>query len=239
MIAIPAGPFEMGSDCGVFCEQPAHIVYLDAYALAETTVTRSEYSVFLTETGHPHPKGWDEAHFGHPRQPVVGVNWYDAAAYCDWLSQRTGCPYRLPSEAEWEKACRGGVAGTAYSWGNTPPEELPYYSTSWHSPRVVGERPANPFGLFNMGDNVHEWCADWFSPDYYRLGDFQNPRGPETGLRRVSRGGSWRHQVKASRNAHRSSLPPEYRYLDYGFRVAADVGHDFAAAPQGSAKTTV
>jgi formylglycine-generating enzyme required for sulfatase activity len=225
MIIIPAGPFLMGSDSGTPWERPARAVYVDQFSIARTTVTREEYSAFLDATGHPLPKAWDDPAFGEPRQPVVGVNWFDANAYCAWLSVQDHIDYRLPSEAEWEKACRGGLTGTMFSWGNMPPEQIDYYRTKWSGPRKVGEQPANPFGLLNMGDNVHEWCMDWYGADYYTVMPAENPRGPKSGTRRVSRGGSWRHRVKASANAHRSSLPPEYRYTDYGFRVAADVPH--------------
>ena len=86
----------------------------------------------------------------------------------------------------------------------------------------MAEGPANGYGLFNMGDNVHEWCLDWYGENYYPVSPEINPLGPENGTRRVSRGGSWRHQIKASRAAHRSSLPPSYRYTDYGFRLVKE-----------------
>jgi formylglycine-generating enzyme required for sulfatase activity len=219
MISIAEGEFWMGSNTGAPGEQPAHRVFVAAFAISAMTVTRAEYSEFLQATGHVAPAGWEEAAFADPRQPVVGVSWSDATAYCRWLSSTRGTNYRLPSEAEWEKACRGGLAGTVYSWGNTPPEHIDYYRSEWTGPRVSGQRPPNPFGLFNMGDNVHEWCSDWYAADYYAVSPLNNPQGPDNGTRRVSRGGSWRHLVKASRNAHRSSLPPEYRYTDYGFRL--------------------
>jgi formylglycine-generating enzyme required for sulfatase activity len=96
----------------------------------------------------------------------------------------------------------------------------------------VAEVSPNPFGLFNMEDNVHEWCLDWYAPDYYAGAPVRNPTGPRSGHRRVSRGGSWRHAVKASRAAHRTSLPPGYRYTDYGFRIARSVPDAGAAGRQ-------
>jgi formylglycine-generating enzyme required for sulfatase activity len=187
--------------------------------MACATVTRSEYTEFLAETRHIEPAGWRDPNLSSPDQPVVGVNWFDAVSYCEWLSRALGEACRLPAEADWEKACRGGLEFCEYAWGNDPPESLEYFRGEWKAPRPAGRFPSNGYGLMNMGDNVHEWCLDWYGEDYYHVSPERNPRGPETGTRRVSRGGSWRHQIKASRAAHRSSLPPEYRYTDYGFRI--------------------
>ena len=219
MIRIPGGSFWMGSDGRFTWESPRHRVFIDAFEMAETPVTRSEFEVFLRETSHEEPKGWRAPQFAAPDQPVVGVNWFDAVAYCDWLTGRDGSAYRLPTEAEWEKACRGGHAEWEYAWGDQSPESMDYFQGEWNAPRPVGTWRANGFGLFNMGENVHEWCLDWFAADYYANSPQENPAGPPEGTRRVSRGGSWRHQIKGSRAAHRSSLPPSYRYEDYGFRV--------------------
>jgi iron(II)-dependent oxidoreductase len=219
MIRIPAGWFWMGSEGRFTWESPRHRVFTDSFEIGATTVTRDEYSRFLLDTGHPQPRGWTDPAFSSADQPVVGVNWFDAEAYCAWLSSSTGSLYRLPSEAEWERAARGERDETEYAWGDEPPETLDYFRQEWSRPRPVTEGPQNGFGLFHMGDNVHEWCTDWFAPDYYAASPERNPPGPEQGSRRVSRGGSWRHQVKASRLAHRSSLPPEFRYTDYGFRI--------------------
>jgi iron(II)-dependent oxidoreductase len=226
MIHVPEGWFRMGSDQRPGPESPRHRVFTDAFRISSTTVTRREYALFLDATDHAAPRGWEEPAFGDPNQPVVGVNWFDAVAYCEWLSQRSGSRFRLPREAEWEKACRGGVDGAPYAWGHEAPDSLEYFEGVWTGPRPVAGWPPNGYGLFNMGDNVHEWCADWFAPDYYAISPDRNPRGPESGVRRVSRGGSWRHAVKGSRAAHRSSLPPSYGYTDYGFRLAGSVGED-------------
>jgi sulfatase modifying factor 1 len=219
MVIIPEGGFWMGSDEHYRWESPRHRVWLDAFAIARTAVTRYEYSQFLTDTSHPQPKGWSDPCFGSDDQPVVGVTWFAAAAYCEWLSKRTGARYRLPTEAEWEKACRGGLENAEYGWGDEPIDVIDYFRGEWNAPRPVGQGPPNRYGLFNMGDNVHEWCSDWYAEEYYATSPERNPTGPESGMRRVSRGGSWRHQIKASRAAHRSSLPPSYAYTDYGFRI--------------------
>ena len=222
LVVIPEGWFWMGSPRHYPWESPRHRVWLDSFAIARTTVTRAEYAQFLADTGHSEPAGWKDPAFGKETQPVVGVNWFTAVHYCEWLSETEGRTFRLPTEAEWEKACRGGLADCDYAWGNHPIEAHDYFHGNWSGPRCVGEFQPNGFGLFNMGDNVHEWCSDWYAEDYYSMSPDRNPCGPETGTRRVSRGGSWRHQVKASRAAQRSSLPPAYAYTDYGFRVVCD-----------------
>jgi formylglycine-generating enzyme len=223
MIRIPGGSFWMGSEGRFQWESPKHSVYIDAFDMASTSVTRREYELFLRGTSREQPKGWQDAAFSKPNQPVVGVSWFEATAYCQWLTELKGESYRLPTEAEWEKACRGGNPDYEYAWGDDPPESLEYFQGDWTGPRPVGTWRANGFGLFNMGENVHEWCMDWFSADYYAVSPERNPAGPPEGTRRASRGGSWRHQVRGSRSAHRSSLPPEFQYEDYGFRVVRTV----------------
>jgi formylglycine-generating enzyme len=221
MILIPAGWFWMGSEGRYTWESPRHRVFLDAFCISPTTVTRAEYQKFLEATGHDQPKGWTDPEFADAHQPAVGISWFDARTYCEWISRVLGETRRLPTEAEWEKACRGGRDDTEYSWGDEPPESFSYFRGKWAGPRRVGEWRSNGYGLFNIGDNVHEWCSDWFDPAYYAVSPDANPPGPESGTRRVSRGGSWRHLVKASRAAHRSSLPPRFRYTDYGFRIVS------------------
>jgi len=219
MVPIPGGSFLMGSEEGREDEIPPHIVELSPFWIARSAVTNSEYGLFLRDTGGATPPAWEEPRFNHPGQPVVAVNWFEAAAYCAWLSERTGEPYRLPTEAEREMACRAGTQ-TAYPWGDTAERELGDYGRRWYEggPEIAGG-PSNAFGLYNMADNVHEWCLDWYGKDYYKLSPARDPGGPETGSRRASRGGSWRHQIKVTRSSARSSLDPSFRYTDYGFRV--------------------
>jgi formylglycine-generating enzyme required for sulfatase activity len=154
------------------------------------------------------------------------VSWFEAVTYCEWLSKACGRRYRLPTEAEWERAARGGAEGALYVWGDDAPSAREAYSRRWggnvDAPRPVGEELPNAYGVFDIGENVHEWCSDWFAKDYYAASPERNPAGPETGDRRASRGGSWRHQIKVSRCAARSSIPPAFQYADYGFRVVRD-----------------
>jgi len=211
----------MGSESGQDNERPVHRVWVDAFDLCVHQVTNAEYAHFLNATSHGKPLHWDDPNFNHPEQPVVAPSWFDAVRYCEWLSRATQRNYRLPTEAEWERAARGGLEGKAFPWGDDPPESMPNYASRWkNGPERVAQYPPNAFGLLDIGDNVHEWCADWFSPDYYAISPEKNPQGPAEGKRRASRGGSWRHHIKVSRCAARSSIPPEFHYADYGFRIA-------------------
>jgi sulfatase modifying factor 1 len=221
MVRIPEGWFGMGCDTGRDDEKPVHRVWVDAFELGACQITNAEYGCFLAATSTPQPLCWTDANFSHPQMPVVAVSWHEAAIYCEWLSGATGKPYRLPTEAEWERAARGGAEGLLYPWGDAPPEKIPDYAPRWkNGPEPVGLYPPNAYGLYNLGDNVHEWCADWYDAGYYVRSPERNPRGPKSGSRRASRGGSWRHHIKVTRTAARSSIPPEFKYADYGFRIA-------------------
>ncbi len=225
MIVIPAGEFLMGCETGAANERPAHRVWVDRFAIGRSATTNRLYRIFLEQTGRRAPPGFSEARFNPldswADQPVTSVSWFDAAAYCAWLGERAGKPYRLPTEAEWERAARGGLEAKLYTWGDEPPQTQPRYAELWRTgPERVGRRPPNGFGLYDISENVHEWLADWYDASYYSVSPSRNPQGPPAGVRRASRGGSWRHQIKIARVAARSSLPPEYQYSDYGFRCA-------------------
>jgi sulfatase modifying factor 1 len=228
LIHIPEAWFLMGSVSGQDCERPIHRVWINAFLLAATQVTNAEYALFLNSTASVPPPFWHDQNFNHPQQPVTGVSWFDTGNYCQWLSEQTGRPYRLPTEAEWERAARSDLEQNDFPWGNEPPQSLPDYATRWLTgPEPVARYSPNAFGLYNICDNVHEWCSDWYDPNYYAVSPSRNPHGPErspgAGTRKSSRGGSWRHHVKASRCSTRSSIPPDFHYADYGFRIACDV----------------
>lgn len=224
LVTIPEGWFSMGSEHGQDNERPVHRVWIGAFQMAAYQVTNSEYAKFLRATASLPPPFWNDPNFNHPQQPVVGVSWHEAQRYCDWLSSTHEERYRLPTEAEWERAARGEVEGARFPWGDAPPESLPNYARRWQTgPEPVGQSAPNDFGLFDICANVHEWCSDWFDPNYYAASPERNPKGPESGQRRASRGGSWRHHIKVSRCSARSSIPPQFQYADYGFRVACDV----------------
>jgi sulfatase modifying factor 1 len=216
---VPGGRFLMGSDAGQDDERPPHEVYVDAFDAAIHPVTRAEYDAFRRATGHTAPRDWDDPAFAGDDRPVVGVSWHDAIAYCGWRAGQ-GSGERLPSEAEWERAARGGRDRSAYPWGDAIPAWIPEDGRGPLSgPWPVGLGEPNGFGLYGIAANVHEWCADWHDRGYYAVSPVENPRGPEHGARRASRGGSWRHAITISRCAARSKIDPSFRYTDYGFRT--------------------
>jgi formylglycine-generating enzyme required for sulfatase activity len=216
MALIPAGEFQMGSQEGEGQseEHPLHKIYLDAYYIDKREVTAGQYKNFAESTGREmrEQEPWStDAH------PVVRVNWYDAWAYCKWAGSR------LPTEAEWEKAARGGmdadfnpekdyVALDKYSWNGLNSGNLPH---------PVGLKEPNLFGLYDMRGNVWEWTADWLDYEYYRKSPAQNPQGPDSGRYRVLRGGSAHYDASYLRMAYRSSNFPGFRSDDVGFRCAA------------------
>jgi formylglycine-generating enzyme required for sulfatase activity len=185
-------------------------VSIAPFRLGRTAVTNREYSSFVACESAPEPPWWRDPRFSSPCQPVVGISWHDATSYCLWLGRITGNAWRLPTEAEWEFAAAAGVPSPPTAWGAAiPPGEIP--EGPLHGPWEVGRGTPNGFGLLDMGTIVHEWCLDW-----------RESGGPDVPRRRASRGGSWRHRIRWSSPSARSSLPPDYRYSDYGFRVAVD-----------------
>jgi formylglycine-generating enzyme required for sulfatase activity len=224
--SIAGGWFTMGAELGDD-ERPAHRVFVDTFELGVCPVTRAEYEAFLYATRHEPPRDWSFPPFARADPPVVGVSWTDAVAYCAWRSQKDSegnteadrRQVRLPTEAEWEFAARGCQTGQ-FPWGDTVPEWIPNggrgpLSAPW--PVTLGEPTA--FGLLGIATNVHEWCADWYGADYYGRSPERNPTGPDYGMRRVARGGAWRHARTLCRVTERSRLDPSFRYNDFGFRV--------------------
>lgn len=223
VVSVPGGRFGMGSERGRPDEGPVHEAEVAAFRLARTPVTRAQYAAFARAVGAETPPWWSDPAFAAGNQPVVGVTWHEAAAYAGWLSGSVGGRWRLPTEAEWERAARGGLEQAPTAWGDAVPEgEVP--EGPLRAPWPVGRGTPNGYGLLDMGTIVHEWCLDWYDADYYREAPRLDPRGPAKGSRRSSRGGSWRHRVRWSPPSARSSLPPSYRYADYGFRVLLEAG---------------
>jgi formylglycine-generating enzyme required for sulfatase activity len=175
--------------------------------MARTPISNREYAPFLASARVPPPPWWSDPCFSEPDQPVVGVSWFEAVAFTDWLGERVGGRWRLPSEAEWERAARGGVEQAPTPWGESLPDgEIP--SGPLAGPWRLGRGSPNGFGLLDVGTVVHEWCLDSY------------PGDPP---RRASRGGSWRHKLRWSPPSARSSLPPDFRYADYGFRILKEL----------------
>jgi formylglycine-generating enzyme required for sulfatase activity len=216
MVLLPAGRFEMGSNDNSR-EQPVHTVTLPAFAIGRYPVTFDEFDLFVSQTAYTHhPK---DHGLGRGQRPVIDVSWEDAQAYCLWLSQQTGDTYRLPSEAEWEYACRAGGKHT-YSGSDDIDSVAWYDDNSDVQTHPVGEKQANAFGLHDMSGNVWEWVEDVWHESY--AGAPTNGRAWLTGDvgRRVLRGGSWGFLARNARSANRSRGGSGDRNGDVGFRVA-------------------
>lgn len=207
MVLIPAGYFMMGSPTGVggVDEGPRHKVWVDAFYIDPTKVSFEQYDKYCDETGSEKPgdEGW-----GRGTRPVININWNNADAYCRWAGKR------LPTEAEWEKAARAGT-DTKWYWGD---DEKPITDYVWYEANSnnithpVGEKKANAFKLYDMGGNTWEWCSDWYGNKYYAVSAERNPKGPESGLLRVLRGGSWNYYADNARAAYRNGDVPESGY---------------------------
>lgn len=205
-VVVPAGRLEtMGSD------GTSRVLPIDSFRLGRTPVTNREYAPFVAAAGALTPPWWNDPDFCAPEQPVVGVTWPEATAYCGWLSECGGGRWRLPTEAEWEFAACGGLVAPRTAWGDAiPPEEIPEGPIT--APWQTGRGTPNRYGLLDIGTIVHEWCLDW-----------REGLRPGATPRRASRGGSWRHEIRWSSPGATSSLPPDCRYSDFGFRVLHEI----------------
>jgi len=226
MVWIPAGPFQMGDiqGGGSDSEKPVHSVSITQdFAMGRYEVTFAEYDKFAEATGRkkPEDEGW-----GRDNRPVINVSWDDAVAYTQWLSQQTGQKYRLPTEAQWEYAARGGT-DTKYWWGNEIGKNRAACDGcgakwGWDAKRMtapVGSFMANPFGLHDTVGNVWEWTQDRYSSKYYSSSPPHDPSGPSTGRERAYRGGGWLNVTTYCRAANRARHSPDNRYNGLGFRL--------------------
>ncbi len=226
-VLVPAGEFLMGSDNikdthSYKEERPQHVVFLDAFEIGVFPVTNQQYAIFVKATGREAPRYWPGGRIPEGREyhPVVYVSWHDAVAYCHWLSEKTGQVWRLPTEAEWEKAARG-IDGRIYPWGNQKPNRtLCNYNMHVGRTTQVGKYPdgVSPFGIYDMAGNVWEWCMDWYDATYYAKSPKANPTGPNHGKYRVLRGGAWNSDFKTVRSAFRHILIPTTVDYYFGFR---------------------
>ena len=220
-VVVPAGNFTMGDDE----ESPLRDIYLDAFYIDKYEVTVSRYAKFLKTTGGVRaPEGWAEAtRDGANDLPVVGVDWYDADAYCKWAGKR------LPTDSEWEKAARG-MDGRRFPWGDDEPTSTRanFGKSSERNAYDGGLAPAggresgsSPYGARDLAGNASEWVADWFAESFLR-GDVRNPKGPESGTAKVIRGGGWYDPPDRLNSTRRMHANPGHRDDDLGFRCAKD-----------------
>ncbi|UCD39197.1 MAG: formylglycine-generating enzyme family protein [Fidelibacterota bacterium] len=222
MELIPAGEFRMGKT-GTGDHSPAHKVTIDSFYMDTFEVTNAQYLEFCEQTDRKLPEFWgrDAYHCGpdFPDHPVVGVSWYDATAYAEWAGKR------LPTEAEWEYAARGGLSGKNYPEGNEI--DTTRANFSWQGitrgTLHIGSFTANGYGLYDMSGNVVEWVADYYSSDYYNKSVRKNPTGPKKGKFRVIRGGGWHSGPSCSRVYFRNALPANWLDFAVGFRCAKDL----------------
>jgi sulfatase modifying factor 1 len=219
VVTVKGGTFQMGSNSGDSNEKPVHSVTVSDYSMSKTEVTFEQYDLFCDATGSD--KSDDEG-WGRGTRPVINVNWHDAVAFCEWMSKVTGKTYRLPTEAEWEYAARGGnkSKGYTYSGGNDLDAVGWYYKNSGRKTHPVAQKQPNELGLYDMSGNVWEWCSDWYDKVYYSDSPQTDPQGSNSGSRRVLRGGSWDGIVSLCRVAGRGRLNPGSRHFyRYGFRL--------------------
>jgi formylglycine-generating enzyme required for sulfatase activity len=245
MVRIPQGEFVMGSDPSrdphaKGDELPQHSVYLPEYSISRTPITNAEYAAFLKATGYRPPSHWRLLiwrtripPYGRAAHPVVNVSWHDARAYCEWLSLVTGERYRLPTEAEWEKAARGTDA-RIYPWGDAWVSDRCHISerTEMTDTVPVGSHPdgSSPYGVQDMLGNVWEWTQSLWGREL-RAATFTYPYEPRDGrenpeaasdVRRILRGASYIHDVTAARCATRYRYSPGNFFQSVGFRVVRD-----------------
>jgi iron(II)-dependent oxidoreductase len=257
-VYVPSGSFKMGdaSGDGESRERPVHVVELDAFYIAKFETSNGEWKKFRDDPGYDEPRFWPEGRVvprdqvpywsqannhggGTPdsdHYPLLGVNWDSAVAYTNWLSAKTGKAYRLPSEAEWEKAARG-TDQRRYPWGNAIDRSYANFvgAQPYDTGRPVGfydgsrrgdlqtRSNASPYGALDMAGNVMEWCHDWYSRDYYASSPRKNPRGPAAGAYRVVRGGSFFVEAFDLRTTTRSAAWPSFQgHRMIGFRAVRE-----------------
>jgi formylglycine-generating enzyme required for sulfatase activity len=213
MVYVPAGYFLMGSsDSDPYArdnEKPQHRVYVDAFWIDKTEVSRAMFAKFIKETGYKPSYYTPQT----PNDPANYATWQDANAYCIWAGRR------LPTEAEWEKAARG-TDGRIYPWGNSPPTVCPPPGMWCRDLDYKSPALASPYGALSMAGGVREWVADWYDSNYYRQSPSQNPLGPTSGSEHVVRGGSWNDDIVGLRSAYRMHGPDAILDGATGFRCA-------------------
>ena len=232
MVQIPAGEFWMGRSNampedaedrwprGWLDDRPANLINVDAFSIDKYEVTNADYAKFLEAKGGKPPWHWPEGRIaeGQENQAVSNVNWFEATEFCKWAGKR------LPTEAEWEKAARGGMDRKVFPWGDESngPEGGPFPAViNQNKAQAVGTLKPNGYGLYDMIGNVMEWTNDWFDAQYYNFMPKNNPKGPETGLYKSVRGGGWAEgRGMKLANFYRNFTDPELRFDTVGIRCA-------------------
>jgi len=228
MVLIPAGEFEMGSsksESWRYDEEKLHPVKITKpFYLAATEVTQAQFEAVMRK---------NPSYYKGASQPVEHVTWFDALEFCRRLNFMDGRAYRLPTEAEWEYACRAGTDDKFYSGDN----DADLFKAAWvggvsssHTHPVAKLAPNN-FGLFDMLGNVYEWCGDYYDANYYLKSPKINPAGPSQGTERVIRGGAYNEYLQNVRCAYRTGKDPTKTQANLGFRIACDVPPPKAVAP--------
>ncbi len=231
MVLIPGGTFEMGRQDGKveYDNTPSHTVKIDSFYMDKYEVTVGQFKQFIHETGYDFDWGWWEKYKISPtdNHPMVHVNWHDAKAYADWAGKR------LPTEAEWEYAARGGLNGKRYPWGDFITKDDANFHKYWkNDDEYMNRSSANrkdtwkytsPVGSFRP--NASEWCQDWYAPSFYSTSPTDNPKGPKTGETKVTRGGHWYSWHKGLRVYNRGSNPPDVERWQnvQGFRCVKEM----------------
>lgn len=217
MVLVTGGTFKMGDNEGESDEKPVHQVTLKSFSIAKTETTVLQYKTFCNATGRIFPA---EMTGKSDSEPIVEVSWDDAIVYTGWLAKKTGKNYRLPTQAEWEYAARGGnkSQGHKYSGGRNLDAVGWYDVNSDSSTHSVANKRPNELGIYDMSGNVWEWCKDWYGP--YSNAAVINPKGSTTGLCRVLRGGGWGDTPARCRVSNCNGSLPGSRGTDCGFRVA-------------------
>lgn len=210
MVRVPGGTFMRVDDAGELVSE----VEVSEFTIGRYTVTFERYDLFAQATSRklPGASGW-----GRRSRPIMKVSWYDATAYAQWLSDVTRADFRLPTEAEWEFACRAGTR-TDYSFGENITKDQVNFNRTNSKTMPVGSYEPNPLGLYEMHGNVWEWCSDWYTK--YPVGKVKDPKGPDNGRYRVLRGGSWFVNAWLTRSASRACDEPGERDHSRGFRLA-------------------
>jgi sulfatase modifying factor 1 len=222
MVLIPAGEFTMGKNSpGPTDWQPEHKVMIDAFYMDKFEVTNKQYYEFCIKTNYPLPEFWGISYFKcsleYPDNPIIGISFIDAVRFAQWAGKR------LPTEAEWEYAARGGLPASNFPWGNQVDSTFVNYGKKYKTTLKVGTFKPNGYGLFDMSGNVWEWTSDNYGGDYYEHSPDQNPKGPDTGRFKVIRGGSWHSGAMCVQTYYRNGLPASWVDFAVGFRCVKSI----------------